>query len=103
MPLSWNSTSTDPPYNQKGAFIYIFNHGNFGTDSTGYVEVKTYATCTEAGGDNYPTIQRLYKGEFCWLNLASPQASGTTAPRIANISNKSNFNINIDYALFSRV
>lgn len=98
MPMNTLSTSTDPPYNQKGAFMFIKNNSE-----NGYLEVKTYISTAEATGSaTFLTTQRLYAYEFTWLNLASPDASNTTAPRTVQVINKTNELIQVEYALFSR-
>ena len=98
MPLNTVSTATDPPYNQKGAFMFIKN-----CSENGYLEIKTYITAAEAtGSGTYLTTQRLYAYEFTWLNLASPDASNTTSPRIVRLENTTNETIQVEYALFSR-
>ena len=101
MPLGYNSTLTDPPYNSTGAYIYIRNGALNSEDS--YLEVKTYITTAEATGSaTFLTTQRLYGGEFTWLNLASSIASGTTSPRVVEITAGGTDYSYLEYALFSR-
>ena len=95
-----NILETDPPYNETGAFAYIKNTS---TDISSYIEVRTYLTAAETSGTaGTHTIQRLYGGEWTWLNGASKIASGAAEPRSINIRNNSSEETIIDYAVFSR-
>ncbi len=95
-----NSAETDPPYNETGAFAYIKNTS---TNPSNYVNVRQYIESAEHSGSGGTIInQRLYGGEFAWINAASPIASGTNVGRNINVNNVSGDTVIIDYAVFSR-
>jgi hypothetical protein len=95
-----NNAETDPPYNEKGTFAYIKNTS---TDVSCYIEVRQYIEAAEHSGSGGTIVnQRLYAGEWTWINAASPIASGTDVGRNINIYNNSGVNTVVDYAVFSR-
>jgi hypothetical protein len=95
-----DSTEKDPPYNETGTFAYIKNTS---TNPSTYINVRQYIEAAEHSGSGGTIInQRLYGGEFTWINAASPIASGTNVGRNINVSNVSDDTVIIDYAVFSR-
>ena len=100
IPISKATDSYEDQWNETGYFMYIKNTSS---NSSAYLSILVTATCNESGGTpGYTTVQRLYGGEWTWMNAASNIASGVAEPRAINIKNESSEEIVLDYAYFNR-
>ena len=100
MPISVATDSYEDQWNETGYFMYIKNTSS---NPSAYLSILVTATCTESGGTaGYTTVQRLYGGEWTWMNAASKIASGVTEPRAIKVKNDSSEEIVLDYAYFNR-
>ena len=100
MPITKTTDSYEDQWNEKGYFMYIKNTSS---NSSAHLSILVTAECNESGGTpGYTTVQRLYAGEFTWMNAASNIASGVTNPRAIRVENNSGEEIVLDYAYFNR-
>ena len=100
IPITVATDSYEDQWNETGYFMYIKNTSS---NPSAYLSITVNSTCNESGGTpGWIAVQRLYAGEFTWMNAASKIASGVTEPRAIRVENNSGEEIVLDYAYFNR-